>query len=279
MIAELALALGIIERGLIFSLVTASIYFSSRIISFDDLTVEGSFGLGGALTALCLLYQVPLVLVFPIVLLAGGLAGLATGLLHTRLKCNNLLSGIIVTTALFSINLSIAGAQLMLTRVTTIFSLVPAFLDPYQALVILLPLSIALVLGMRWFLTTQVGFLMRAVGDNPQIITTLGKNKDYFILLALVMANALTALAGSLFVQYLGYFSIWVSVGTLIVALASLILGQSVSSWVPLQIIAGPIIYQTILSLTLELNIDQSLNKLITAVLITLLIALKRRKV
>lgn len=278
MIAELNLIQGIIERGLIFALVTASIYFSSRIISFDDLTVEGSFGLGGALTAVCLLNGIPIALVLPLVVVCGGFAGLCTGLLHTKLKCNNLLSGIIVTTALFSINLSIAGAQLMLMHTNTLFSWIPSSLDPFQVLIVLVPLVFLLVVGIRWFLTTQVGFLMRAVGDNPQIITTLGKNKDYFILLALVLANALTALAGSLFVQYLGYFSIWGAVGTLIVALASLILGQSVSAWMPLQIIMGPIIYQTILSLTLELNIDQSWNKLITAILITVLIALRRKK-
>jgi putative ABC transport system permease protein len=278
MIAELFLLKSIIERGLIFAFVTASIYFSSRIISFDDLTVEGSFGLGGALTAWCLLHHYSLWITFPMIIISGGLAGLATGILHTKLKCNNLLSGIIVTTALFSINLSIAGSQSVIHYASTLFSLVPSSLGNYQALIILLPLIGIVLYTLCWLLTTQVGFLMQAVGNNPQIITTLGKNKDSFIILALVLANGLTALAGSLFVQYLGYFSIWGSVGTLIVALASLILGQAISSGMILQIICGPIMYQTILSITLELNIDQNWNKLITAVLITFLIALKRRQ-
>ena len=113
MLSELLILQGIIERGLIFGITVMSIYLTSRIIRFDDLSVEGSFGLGGAFMALLLTRNVHWLLAFPLVIAAGAIAGFATGLLHTKLKLNNLISGIVVTTALFSINLKIAGSNMI----------------------------------------------------------------------------------------------------------------------------------------------------------------------
>jgi putative tryptophan/tyrosine transport system permease protein len=274
MASEWLIIQGIIERGLIFSVPLMSIYITSRIIRFDDLSVEGSFGLGGALMALLLTKDISWLAAFFIVIAAGAIAGLATGLLHTKLQLNNLISGIVVTTGLFSINLKIAGSNMIIGNKTTLFSVMP--LLGTMKIIMLLPLIVALLLLVRWFLQTEAGYLFNAVGDNPQMLTNLGKNADTYTIAALMLANALTAFAGALFVQYVGYFSIWSSVGILIIALAGLILSETLGRAFSFNLLIGAILYQAIIAATFEFNVDPEWNKLITAVLIILMISLKR---
>ena len=265
---------GIIERGLIFSITVMAIYLTSRIIRFDDLSVEGSFGLGGALMALLLTNNVMWPIAFIIVILAGALAGLATGLLHTKLKLNNLISGIVVTTGLFSINLKIAGSNMIVGSKANIFNILPGINN--TKIIILLPLICGLLIIVRWFLKTECGYLLNAVGDNPQMLTNLGKNADTYTVAALMLANGLTAFAGALFVQYVGYFSIWSGVGILIIALAGLILSEAFGREFSFNLLVGAILYQAIIAATFEFNVDPEWNKLITALLIILMITLKR---
>ena len=274
MVSEWLIVQGIIERGLIFSITVMSIYLTTRIIRFDDLSVEGSFGLGGALMALLLtrnIYWLPALI---LVVVAGALAGLATGLLHTKLKLNNLISGIVVTTALFSINLKIAGSNMIVGNKATLFDILPNISN--MKFVVLLPLICGLLLAVKWFLNTECGYLFNAVGDNPQMLTNLGKNAHTYTIAALMMANGLTAFAGALFVQYVGYFSIWSSVGILIIALAGLILSETLGSAFSFNLIIGAILYKAIIAATFEFNVDPEWNKLITALLIILMITLKR---
>lgn len=274
MLAEWLIIQGIIERGLIFSICVMAIYITSRIIRFDDLSVEGSFGLGGALMALLLTRNLPWFISFPLVTIAGAIAGLATGLLHTKLKLNNLISGIVVTTALFSINLKIASSNMVVSSKSTIFDLISSTAS--IKIIMLIPLICVLLLIIKWFLNTECGFLLRAVGDNPQMLTNLGKNAHTYIIAALMLANGLTAFAGALFVQYVGYFSIWASVGILIIALAGLILSETLSKTFGFNLLIGAILYQAIIAATFEFNVDPEWNKLITALLIILMIALKK---
>lgn len=274
MLSEWLIIQGIIERGLIFSITVMAIYVTTRIIRFDDLSVEGSFGLGGALMALLLtknIFWLPALLV---VISAGALAGLATGLLHTKLHLNNLISGIVVTTALFSINLKIAGANMILGNKSTLFDIVSGMSN--MKIIILLPLITGLLLLIKWFLQTECGYLLNAVGDNPQMLTNLGKNADTYTIAALMLANGLTAFAGAIFVQYVGYFSIWSSVGILIIALAGLILSETLGRAFGFNLLIGAILYQAIIAATFEFNVDPEWNKLITALLIVLMITLKR---
>jgi putative ABC transport system permease protein len=274
MLSEWLIIQGIIERGLIFSISVMAIYITSRIIRFDDLSVEGSFGLGGALMALLLTRNIPWAIALPLVTIAGAIAGLATGLLHTKLKLNNLISGIVVTTALFSINLKIAGSNMVLGSKSTLFDLIPNAAS--IKIIVLLPVICALLLIIRWFLHTECGFLFKAVGDNPQMLTNLGKNAHTYVIAALMLANGLTAFAGALFVQYVGYFSIWSSVGILIIALAGLILSETLGQQFGFNLLIGAIVYQAIIAATFEFNVDPEWNKLITALLIILMIALKK---
>jgi putative ABC transport system permease protein len=275
MLSEWLIIQGIIERGLIFSITVMAIYITSRIIRFDDLSVEGSFGLGGALMALLLTRNISWPIAFAIVILAGAAAGLATGLLHTKLKLNNLISGIVVTTGLFSINLKIAGSNMMLGNKATLFDLFTGMSS--LKIIILLPLICAVLMIIRWFLNTECGYLLYAVGDNPQMLTNLGKNADTYTIAALMLANGLTAFAGALFVQYVGYFSIWSGVGILIIALAGLILSETLGYAFSFNLLVGAIVYQAIIAATFEFNLDPEWNKLITAVLIIAMITLKSR--
>lgn len=274
MLSEWLIIKGIIERGLIFSITVMAIYITSRIIRFDDLSVEGTFGLGGALMALLLTYNVSWIIAFPVVIIAGATAGIVTGLLHTKLKLNNLISGIVVTTALFSINLKIAGSNMVIGNKNTIFDLIAGATN--IKLIILLPLIYGLLILIKWFLHTECGFLLEAVGDNPQMLTNLGKNADTYTIAALALANGLTACAGALFVQYVGYFSIWSGVGILIIALAGLILSEAFGKSFESNLLVGAILYQAILAATFEFNVDPEWNKLITALLIILMIAAKK---
>ena len=274
MLSEWLIIQGIIERGLIFSITVMALYITSRIIRFDDLSIEGSFGLGGALMALLLAHDISWLIAFPLVIVAGSLSGLITGLLHTKLKLNNLISGIVVTTGLFSINLKIAGSNMMLTHKTTIFNLLSTMTT--MKVIILLPLTCILLLTVRWFLNTECGYLLHAVGDNPQMLTNLGKNADTYTIAALMLANGLTAFAGALFVQYIGYFSIWSGVGILIIALAGLILSETIGYAFSFNLLIGSILYQAIIAATFEFNVDPEWNKLITALLIIVLITLKK---
>lgn len=274
MLSEWLIIQGIIERGLIFAIPVMAIYITSRIIRFDDLSIEGSFGLGGALMALLLAKNIPVFFSFIIVALAGAFSGIITGILHTRLKLNNLISGIVVTTALFSINLKIAGSNMIIPSKSTLFDILGIILS--SKLIILLPLTSALLLLIKWFLTTECGFLLYAVGDNPQMLINIGKKPQNYMIAALMLANALTAFSGGLFVNYVGYFSIWSSVGILIIGLASLILSETLSTKFGFSLLIGSILYQAIIAATFEFNVDPEWNKLITALLIIIMIGLKQ---
>jgi putative tryptophan/tyrosine transport system permease protein len=273
MIEHIAIFQGIIERGLIFSLAVAGVYIASRIINFDNLAIEGAFGLGGAFTAVAVFSGFNPWLALAGSLIIGALSGLATGLLNTKLRLNNLISGIVVTTGAFSIMLKLAGSNMPLNGKSTIFSIIPN--ASLEFLLILVPLIGALFITIKWFLTTEVGFLLKAVGDNPQMLINLGKSVHYYKILGLMLSNTLSALSGALFVQYLGYFSIWASVGVLIIGLAGLILAETVSKNFGLVLIVGSIAYQAIIAATFELQMDQDWNKLVTALLIGLLIIIK----
>lgn len=276
MIELLQMLQGILERGLIFSFMAASMYIATRVIHFDNLSVEGAFGLGGAVTAYLLVAGYNPWVAFVCAGLIGVVSGIVTGLLHTKLKINALISGIVVTTGLFSIALKIASSNMTLGNKSTILSCLSSWSIVYTPFVILALIVASVFVSIHWFLKTEVGYLLQAVGDTPQMLTNIGKNVDVYVMMGLAISNMLAAISGSLFVQYSGYFSIWASVGILIIGLAGMILAQTISSQFGLALVAGSIIYQAIIALTFELQFDQNWNKLITAVLIVVLIVINQ---
>jgi len=277
MIELLQITQGIIERGLIFGFVVAGVYLASRLINFDNLAVEGAFGIGGALTAFMINYGINPWIALTGAAIVGAVSGLITGLINTKLELNALISGIVITTGLFSITLKIAGSNMTLRSNPTIFTLLPSMLAPYQALILLTALCTTIFCLISWFLKTEVGFLLYAVGDSPQMLTNVGKSIDGYTMLGLSLSNSLAALSGALFVQYTGYFSIWTSVGVLIIGLAGMIIAQTFSRSFGAAILIGSIAYQAIIALTFEMQLDQDWNKLITALLIIFLIVLKQQ--
>jgi len=273
------LILNIAELSCIYALVVLGVFLTSQIIKFDDLTVDGSFATGAATTCTLILLGVPTFLVIILSTVAGALTGMATGLLHTKLKLNNLISGIVVTTGLFSVNLKMAGANATLGQAKTVFDTIPTiFSGWWDHLFILTSISIVVILLVNFILKSEVGLLFKALGSNPQILINLGKNIHGYKIACLMLSNGIIALAGSLFIQHTGFFSMTGSIGTLGIALAGLIIGDMISNNLILKVFSGAIFYQTIITATIEFQVDPVWNKLVTAFLIVLLIFLKNKQ-
>lgn len=254
-----------IAQGLIYSLPVMAVYLSSRVITFDDLTVEGSFGIGGAAFIAAILFDWSAWITIPVVIGAGALSGAMTGFLHNHLKMNNLICGIVVTTGLFSICLNLAGANASL----------PAN-EVGVSIASLIAISVLTLAAIVFLMKSEVGSLMRVLGKNPQLLERLGKNAATYRIGVLALANALTALAGALFVKWTGYFSIFGNVGTMVIALASLMIGEALSRKLGWSLIVGAILYQMLFSLVIEFELPPSWNSLIKAGLIVGLMALRR---
>lgn len=264
-----------VELGSIYALVVLAVYFSSRVIKFDDLSVEGSFSIGGALTAVALLQGVHCVLALPLALIAGCCVGLITGLLHTKLSMNALMSGIVVTTGLFSVALKIAGPNVALMQQATLFDLVQ---HPLSTVVILMLIAGSALLAMHWLLKTEVGCMFRALGSNQQMLVNLGKRVDVYKITGLMLANALSALAGCLFVQHMRFYSITGCIGIFVIALAGITIGEALFKRGLLGLLVGSLVYQGIIAVTIELQVDPTWNKLIAAALIVLLVCIRKHQ-
>jgi putative ABC transport system permease protein len=269
----------ILELGLVYSLVVLSVHLSSNIIKFDDLSTEGSFAIGGAIVAVLVQQGISSLAAIFIAIGIGGCVGVATGFLYTKLKLNNLISGIVVTTALFSINLKMAGANVTLSQVPTLLDAIKIpLLQPWSHLMILLVISVGLMKAVDWILKTEIGFLLHTTGSNPHILATLGKSVSWFKVIGLTLSNSLTSLAGALFVLHIGFFSISGSIGALAISLAGLIIGQVLCKNHLIGAIVGAIGYQTIITLTVEMQLNPVWNKLITAVLIVFLVCMRKQQ-
>lgn len=270
----LPVAIGILERGFIGSFVVMAIYLASRVMKFDDFSIEGTFGLGGAVVAWAILHNTDpwLALIFGII--SGGISGFITGILHTKLGLNKLISGIVVTTMLFSISINIGSANVGLGNAKTIFTFAQNF--SFGTLIILTILSFLVSFFFIWYMKTENGFILRSTGINEQFVTSLGKSVPFYITLSLIIANSLSALAGGVFVQYSGFFSAFGNVGTLIAALAGCMIAELVAGNMFLMAILGSIIYQLIIAITIELQVEPSWQKLITGLLIVVILVVKK---
>jgi putative ABC transport system permease protein len=277
MLQLLLISKGIIERGLIYGILIIAMHISSRIIKFENMSLEGAFGLGGALNIVLLNHGLNPWLSLLITMFGGGLSGILTGLLNKKLYINTLISGIITTTALFSIILKLAGSNVILQNSNTIFNMPLSFLSEETTTFITLIVFCFLTIYIcKWFLKTEIGLLLYAAGENEQILINIGKNATKYKLLGLAISNALAALSHALLIQYMGYFSIWFSAGILIIALAGIILSEIFTEKCNYYLLVGGILYQIIIALTFELQIHPDWNKLITASLIIITLFLKQ---
>lgn len=288
----MSILLGVINEGLIYALMALGVYITYSILDFPDLSVDSTFPLGAAVTATLLLLGVPPVLTLPAAFAAGALAGMATGFIHVKLKVRDLLSGIIVMTALYSINLRITGnkATLPIFSQETIFensfldSLPPGLFD-YSTILILLVIVLAVKILLDLYLETRSGYLLRAVGNNETLVTSLAKDKGSVKILGLALANGLAALAGAVYCQQKGFFEISIGTGTMVMGLASVIIGTRVFARfgkvkATTAVILGTIVYKACISAAMALGLQTLYMKLITSLffLIILVVSENRKK-
>lgn len=273
-------------QGLCFSGIALGIYISMKIFNIPDITTDGSYTLGGSFTGVLLLHNQPTYIILPAVIIAGALAGALTGIIHTKLKINALLAGILVMYALYSVNLEIMGrSNLPLNGIPSIFSVVNLISNPNQnTLFILLVFVVIITLVIGYLLKTDFGIAMRATGNSETMIRALGVNTDRMKIIGLAIANALTAISGYLITQYQGFADISMGIGIVIVGLGSVIVAEAIINWLKitsvwislLLVIFGAIIFQFVLAITLSIGVDATLLKLVTAAFVLLIVSLPR---
>ena len=263
---------GILEEGLVYAIMALGVYITYKILDFPDLSVDGTFPLGAAVTAAGIANGLPFIgTISPVAALfisftVGALAGCITGLIHVKLKVRDLLSGIIVMTALYSINLRIAGkANLPIFSKETIFSNsflsahVPEAASPFIVTIILFVIVMICKVLLDAYLQTRSGYLLRAVGDNDVLVTSLAKDKGLVKIVGLAIANGFAALAGSVYCQQKGFFEISTGTGTIVIGLANVIIGTQLLKRVGFirsttAVIIGSIVYKACVSIALLLN-------------------------
>ena len=279
----MAQLLGVLEQGLIYAILALGVYITFKILDFPDMTVDSSFPLGAAVTALMISNGIDPLWSLPASLLAGALAGTITGVIHVRFHVGDLLSGIIVMTGLYSVNLHIAGrSNVQLFSFDTLFknpllSGLPAGLQVYAPVIVLALLTLLVKLLMDGYLATRSGFLLRATGDNPTLVASLAKDSGRVKILGLAIANGLVALAGCVMCQYQRYFDISMGTGTLVLAVASVIVGTQLLRGLRFlkattAVVLGSILYKACVALALSLGLSPFDLKLVTAVLLLIII-------
>lgn len=280
--------LGAVSQGVLWGIMALGVYITFKILDFADMTVDGSFALGGCVCALLIVRGVnPLLAVF-VATVAGSIAGLVTGFLTTKFKIPGILAGILVQLALYSINLHVLGGPNQpLTRVhTTImdwinksFKLSEFF--PYSAtsvssLITGIIFTGAAIAILYWFFGTELGSAIRSTGDNAAMSRAQGINTDSMQILALMIANALVAMSGSLVMQQQRFGDVSMGIGTIVIGLASIIIGEVIFGkrfgfwWSLLSVVFGSVIYRLIIALVLQLGMKTQDLKLLSAVVVAI---------
>jgi putative ABC transport system permease protein len=273
-------------QGLCFSGIALGIYISMKIFNIPDITSNGSYTLGGVVTAILLTRHLPGYLVLPAVVFTGGVSGAITGIIHTKLKINPLLAGILVMTALYSINLTLMGrSNLPLIGTWSVFTFMQVVGNTNQNTLLLLGfivLAITLLIG--YLLKTDFGIAMRATGNSESMIRSLGVNTDRMKIIGLALANALTAVSGYLITQFQGFADINMGIGVVIIGLGSVIIAEVLIDWLRIAsvwiilalVLAGAVIFQLVLAVTLSIGVDANLLQLVTAIFVLLIVSLPR---
>ena len=271
--------LGTLEQSFIFAIMVLGVYLSYKILDFPDMTVDGSFPLGGAVASAILIKGGNPILALVVATLCGAIAGLITGMIHVKLKVTNLLAGIIVMTGLYSVNLRVMGkSNIPLFSVKHLFN---GNMIPIVTLVILLILA---KITIDYLLKTKFGFALKALGDNETLVISLGIDEKKLKIYGLMIANSFVALSGAILAQYQGFADVGMGTGTIITGLASIIIGEAIfkkRSFISMSmtVILGTIIYRTIIAMSLKLGMNASDLKLITSILVVGIIFLKEKKI
>jgi len=271
-------------EGLAYGLVTLGVYITFRVLAFPDLTVDGSFPLGGAVAATLIVSGVNPWLATLVALIAGICAGLITSLLNTKLRINALLAGILMMVALYSINLAIMGrSNVSILREETVFKQTAQLfgIESITTLSIIFMVILAIViLGiLNWFLRTEIGLALRATGDNEQMVRGLGVSTDMTTIIGVSLSNGFVALAGGLVAQKQGFSDVGMGIGMIVMGLASVIIGEKLFrsrgiTTTLFAVIGGSLVYRLFLGIVLRLGLPPSDLKLITALLVITALAI-----
>ena len=282
----LDLIISTLTQGFIYAMLSFGIYITYKILDFPDLSVDGSFPLGAAVTAVLLVKGVNPYLTLLAAVAVGAAAGFVTGFIHVRLKVRDLLAGIITMTALFSVNLQIAGSNLSVARTTdTVFTAAPTMALfgslslIWRKLIVSLIIMLICKILLDLYFKTKNGFLLRAVGDNSALVTTLAKDMGRIKIIGLVISNALVALSGAVVCHEQRSFSAMMGTGQMVFGLAAVIIGTTLfrkMSFVKgtTAVIAGSVIYKSCIQIAISLGLPANLLKLITAVLFLVILVI-----
>ncbi|TPG68372.1 ABC transporter permease [Brevibacillus laterosporus] len=275
--------IGAIEQGLLFAVMVLGVFLTFRILNFPDLTVDGSFAMGGAIAATFIIDGMNPFLATLIAMVGGAIAGAFTGILTTKGKINGLLAGILTMIALYSINLRIMGkkSNLPLLREETLYTKAQEVsIFDFQiygvsltSTIVFLIMVIILKLIIDWFLHTDLGLDIRATGDNDRMIRSFGANTDTTTIIGLALSNALVAASGALVAQYQGFADVGMGIGMIVIGLASVIIGEVLFGTksimrLTLAVILGSIVYRLVIAFALRAGFLASDMKLITAIIV-----------
>lgn len=272
---------GAASQGIIWGIMTLGVYITFKVLDFPDLTVDGSFALGGAVSAILISNGMnPFITLF-FSFLAGSLAGLATGILNTKLQIPGILAGILTMIALYSINIRVMGGRpnipllgmaTSLTIIQNILSLSKVVSDLLVGFVF----SVFIVLIMYWFFGTEMGCAIRATGNNEKMIRALGVDTNVMKTIGLMISNALVSFSGALVTQSQGYADVGMGTGTIVIGLASVIIGEVIFGnrfnflYKLSSIVMGSIIYRIIIAIVLQLGLKATDLKLLTAIIVAI---------
>lgn len=282
----LDLLISTLTQGLIYALLSYGVFITYKILDFPDLTVDGSFPLGAAVTAVLLVKGVDPYLTLLAAVGAGALAGLATGIIHVKFKVRDLLAGIITMTALFSVNLQIAGSNLSVERsIDTIFTAKPVMTLLgslpliYRKLIVAAVIAIVVKIILDLYFKTKNGLLLRGVGDNSVLVNSLAVDKGKMKILGLVIANALVALCGAVVCHEQRAFSSTMGTGQMVFGLAAVIIGTTLFKRLGFvkgttAALVGSIVYKICIQVAISAGLPTNLLKLITALLFLLILIL-----
>ena len=267
-----------IEQSLIFAIMVLGVYISFRILNFPDMTVDGTFPLGAAISAKLLTLGVNPYLTLLVALVAGAVAGAVTGLIHVKLKVKDLLAGILVMTALYSVNLRVMGkSNIPLFEEDNIFN------TEYSMMITIVVLILISKFVLDYLLKTKFGFALKALGDNENLIVSLGLNEEKYKIYGLMIANAFVAFSGAVLAQYQGFADVGMGTGIIVIGLASIIIGDTLFGKRrklagTTIVIIGSILYRGVIAVTLSMGMDASDLKLITSVIVIVILLIQKQK-
>jgi len=267
-----------IEQSLIFAIMVLGVYISFRILNFPDMTVDGTFPLGAAISAKLLTLGVNPYLTLLVALIAGAAAGAITGLIHVKLKVKDLLAGILVMTALYSVNLRVMGkSNIPLFEEDNIFN------TEYSMMITIVVLILISKFILDYLLKTKFGFALKALGDNENLIVSLGLNEEKYKIYGLMIANAFVAFSGAVLAQYQGFADVGMGTGIIVIGLASIIIGDTLFGKRrrlagTTIVIIGSILYRGVIAVTLSMGMDASDLKLITSVIVIVILWIQKQK-